>query len=156
MRIVALLLLLPALALAQAPGGQVDRAKMLEQMKQSMLPMMEQSLPELERTRECVRASSDSAQLKECAAIMEAFQKRMMAQMGMPQGGAHQGAGKSAPPQQPDIEWSPEVQKQVLQGLDMSIKQTSAMKGCLQSSQTPEQMDACMKQSGLAAQPRRQ
>lgn len=156
MKIFAALLLLPAVALAQAPGGQMDRSKLLEQMKQSMLPMMEQSLPELERTRECVRASGNSAQLKECAAIMEAFQKRMMAKMGMPKGGAHQGEGQSAPPQQPEIEWSPEVQKRVLQGLEMSIKQTSAMKGCLQSSQTPDQMDACMKQSGLAGQPRRQ
>ena len=144
MKVLAVLLLVPAFALAQAPGGQVDRAKLLEQMKQSMLPIMEQSLPELEKTRQCVQASTDSAQLRECAAIMEAFQKRMAEKMGAPQSGAHQGAGRTAPPQQkkPEIEWSPDVQRQVVKGLDMSIKQTSAMKGCLQSSQTPEQMDA--------------
>ena len=49
MKIAATLLLIPVVALAQAPNSGMDRGKMLEQMKQSMLPMMEQSLPEIEK-----------------------------------------------------------------------------------------------------------
>ena len=35
--------------------------QMLEQMKQSMLPMIEQSLPEMDKTRQCVQASGNTA-----------------------------------------------------------------------------------------------
>lgn len=161
MKIAATLLLIPVVALAQSPNAGMDRSKMLEQMKQSMLPMMEQSLPEMEKTRQCVQASGNTADLKKCAEIMQAFQKKMMAGMAPPPGaqgpaGAGQpgaGAGSSAPPP-PEIVWSEQKRDEIVQGLDMSIKQASAMKGCLQSSDTPEQMDSCMQQSGLS--PKRQ
>jgi hypothetical protein len=155
MKIAATLLLIPVVALAQAPNSGMDRGKMLERMKQSMLPMMEQSLPEMEKTRQCVQASGNSAELKRCAEIMQAFQEKMMEQMGPPPGArgpgaGHPGAGAPPPQKVPDIEWSEKKKEEILQGLDMSIKQASAMKGCLQSSGTPEQMDSCMQQSGLS------
>ena len=171
MKIAATLLLIPVVALAQAPtqqapgqgpgqgpGQKIDRSKMLEHMKQSMLPMMERSLPEMEKTRQCVQASSNTAELKQCAEIMQAFQKRMIAEMAPPPGargpaGAPPpGASAAAPPaqQMPEIEWSPEKRDEIAQGLEMSIKQATAMSGCLRSSNTPEEMDACMQNSGLS------
>jgi hypothetical protein len=144
MKFAATLLLIPVVAFAQAPGAGMDRGKMLEQMKQSMLPMMEKSLPEMENTRQCVQASGNSADLKKCAEIMQNFQKKMMVEMGAP-------ADAVPPPQQEaDIEWSQKVKDEILQGLETSIQQASAMTGCLQSSSTPEQMDSCMQQSGLS------
>lgn len=164
MKIAATLLLIPVVALAQAPSSGMDRGKMLEQMKQSMLPMIEQSLPEMENTRQCVQASSNTADLKKCAEIMQEFQQKMMAGMAPPPGvgrppsgghpGADAGSGAPQPQQAPDIEWSQKKKDEILQGLDMSIKQASAMAGCLQSSTTPEQMDSCMQQRGLS--PKRQ
>jgi len=147
MKIAATLLLIPVVALAQAPGSGMDRGKMLEQMKKSMLPMMEQSIPEMEKTRKCVQASGNSADLKKCAEIMQAFQKRMMGELNLPPGAGH---GAPPPQKEPDIEWSQKVKDELLQGMEMSIKQASAMKGCLQSSATPEQMDACMQKGGLS------
>ncbi|MCB1751176.1 MAG: hypothetical protein KDI74_05575 [Gammaproteobacteria bacterium] len=160
MKIASTLLLIPVVALAQAPGAGMDRGKMLEQMKQSMLPMMEQSLPEMEKTRQCVQASKNSADLNECAENMRAFQQKMMAGMKPPPGarppaGEGQpgapGAGKAMPPppKPQEIEWSEKKRDEIVQGLDISIKQATAMKGCLQSSNTPEQMDSCMEQAGL-------
>ena len=149
MKIAATLLLIPVVALAQAPNSGMDRGKMLEQMKQSMLPMMEQSLPEIEKTRQCVQASGNTADLKKCAEIMQAFQKKMMAGVAPPPG-ADAGSGAPPPQQAPEIEWSQKKKDEILQGLDMTIKQASAMTGCLQSSDTPEQMDSCMQRSGLS------
>lgn len=155
MKIAATLLLVPVVALAQAPGSGMDRSKMLEQMKQSMLPMIEQSLPEMDKTRQCVQASGNTAELKKCAEIMQEFQQRMMSAMtpppgaGGPPGGGHPGAD-APPPQAPDVEWSEKKRDEIVQGLKMSIKQASAMAACLKSSATPEQMDSCMQQSGLS------
>ena len=160
MKIAATLLLIPVVALAQAPNPGIDRSKILEQMKQSMLPMIEQSLPEMEKTRACVQASSNTAELKECAEIMQVFQQKMMAEMAPPPGaqgpagpgqpGAGAGGSAPPPPPQPEIVWSEQRRDEIVQGLEMSIKQASAMQGCLQSSATPEQMDSCLQQSGLS------
>ena len=158
MKIVATLLLVPIVALAQAPSQGIDRAKMLEQMKQHMLPMMEKSLPEMEKTKQCVQVSGNSAELKQCAEIMQAFQQKMMAEMAPPAGaggpaeGGRPPAAAAPPPQQemPEIEWSEQKRDEIVQGLDKSIKQASAMSGCLRSSNTPEEMDACMQRSGLS------
>ena len=76
MKIVATLLLVPVVALAQAPNSGMDRGQMLEQMKRVMLPMMEQSLPEMDKTRQCVQASGNTAELNKCAEIMQEFQKK--------------------------------------------------------------------------------
>ncbi|MCB1761545.1 MAG: hypothetical protein KDI27_00195 [Gammaproteobacteria bacterium] len=156
---VTLLLLIPVVALAQTPQGPnsgMDRGKMLAQMKQSMLPMMEQSLPEMVNTRQCVQATTNTAELKRCAEIMQAFQQKMMASAQPPPGAQAPRAGESAPPpppprQEQEIEWSQKVKDEIVQGLDRSIKQGEVMIRCLKSSDTPEQMDACMQQSGLGA-----
>ena len=147
MKIVATLLLVPVVALAQAPNPGMDRGQVLEQMKRVMLPMMEQSLPEMDKTRQCVQESGNTAELNKCAEIMQEFQKKMMAGMAPPPGAD----AKMPPPQKaPEIEWSQEKRDEILQGLDISIKQATAMTGCLRSSETPEQMDSCMQKSGLS------
>ncbi len=152
MKIAAVLLLAPVIALAQqppqqgmprGPQGQMDQAEILKQMQQHMLPVLEESLPNMREMRACVAASNNKEDLTKCAEMMRAFQRQMMP------------PGSQMPPpnpeaEQPDIEWSPEIKQQILAGIDQSITQTAAMKGCLESSSSPEQMNQCMRKSGLS------
>lgn len=156
MKVLAALLLVPMVALAQTPDQGMDRVKLLDKMKQHMLPMLEKSLPEMAQTKQCVQASGNSAELKRCAEMMQAFQRKMMAEMAPPAApGAAEGGRPSAsapPPQQqmPEIEWSEQKRDEIVKGMDSEIKLAKAMTSCLRSSNTPEEMDACMKSSGLS------
>ncbi|MEW8551731.1 MAG: tRNA methyltransferase, partial [Candidatus Thiodiazotropha endolucinida] len=56
-----LLLLLPSLALAQPPGGQIHQQQFFEQSKEKMLPMMSKSIPAIKQTKRCLETANDQA-----------------------------------------------------------------------------------------------
>ena len=151
-RFAVVLLLLPFVALAQAPQGEVDEAQMVEQMKKMMLPMMEKSIPAMEKTRACIQASDNTADLKACAEIMRAFQKEMTAMMGGPEASPH---GSGPMDEELDIEWSQELKTEMLAGLEQSIKATKVAKGCMESSSSGDEMRTCMEQKGFPSRQRK-
>ena len=104
MKFAALLLLVPSIALAQQPPqgtppgmpqGTIDKAEMLKQLQQHMLPMLQESIPNMEEAKACVAASNNKQDLAKCAEIMRDFQQRMMAKMAPP------GMAGKAPPAAP-------------------------------------------------------
>ncbi|OOZ37657.1 hypothetical protein [Solemya velesiana gill symbiont] len=121
------------------------------QMKAKILPAITASLPNLEKIKSCVNASKNSEDLNGCVDIMMAFQKKMM-------GGA---AGPANVPehntQSPRMKWSAELKERILADLSQSIKNTTAAKGCLESSSNNAQMSSCMEAAGIKRQqpPRR-
>lgn len=52
-------------------------------------------------------------------------------------------------PEDLDLEWSPQLKQQMPQDIDRSIEGTRAMVGCLKSSDSGDQMEACMEKTGL-------
>ena len=148
MKVFLPLLLVPALAFAQqGQPPQMDQ-KMFEQIKQSMLPMIQKSLPAMEDTRACVQATGNSEQLQQCAQKMVEFSRQMMIMAGTP-------ADKipEPPPEAMQMEWSEEIKGKILADIDQAIVRTRATKGCLESSADNQQMSACM-QKLRASQPR--
>jgi len=149
MKLVAplLLLLLSTAVFAQsAPQGQTP-GRSFAGAKTVMLDMMQKSLPAMEKTRSCIEGSKNSQDLNRCAAIMLDFQRQARASMGVPEGGPH---GKKAPtPEDLDLQWSPELKQAMLQDIDRSIEGTQAMVGCLQSSDSGAEMEACVEKVGL-------
>ena len=146
MKFAVVLLLLPFVALAETPKGEVDEAQKIEQMKKMMLPMMEKSIPAMEKTRACIQASGNTADLKDCSEIMRAFQNEMAAMMGRPEASPH---GPGPMDEELDIEWSQELKTEMLAGLEQSIKATKAAKGCMESSASGDEMRSCMEQKGF-------
>ncbi len=144
---VPLLLLVSTGVFAQsAPQGRPGGAGFAE-AKPVMLGMMEKSLPAMEETRSCIEGSGNSQDLNRCAAIMLEFQRQARASMGIPEGGPH---GKKPPkPEDLKLEWSPQLKQQMLKDIDRSIEGTRAMVGCLKSSDSGDQMEACMEKTGL-------
>lgn len=144
MRKVSLLLLLPAVVLAQqpGPGPQKDPQQFFEMSKKMMLPLIEEQLPVMHETRSCLQAADDQGQMEACAKIMDEYEKKLRAQMkaapGMPAG--------QAPPakDRQEIVWNAERKQKMLQFLDRSILFGKAMQACFSQSGTPDQMDRCM------------
>jgi len=144
--------LLKLLALAQTPQGEVDEAQKIEQMKKMMLPMMEKSIPAMEKTRACIQASGNTADLKACAEIMRAFRKEMAAMMSRPADSPHEPGPMD---EELDIEWSQELKTEMLAGLEQSIKATKAARGCMESSSSGDEMRTCMEQKGFPSRQRK-
>ena len=146
----ALILSLPFLsgtALAQqAPGRQPQQMPEFSEVKARMLPMMAESLDPMTKTRDCIAASQNSDQLNGCVSIMADYQEKMMTRMGRPADGQQ-------PPQPPKLEWSEELKGRILTDIELSIKNTLATKGCLDSSTNHEQMSQCMQAAGLSRPP---
>jgi hypothetical protein len=142
MRFLPLLLLLPALALAQPSAGQMDQQQMFDQTKKMMLSMTEETLPAMQESYSCLKAADDQAAFEECAQIMIELNKKMMARMG-PMHGAPEGQA----PQMKDpseIEWNQETKDNMLKFLDRSIMVGTAMQDCLKQSSDLQQMQQCM------------
>jgi len=146
MRFAVVLLLLPFVALAEAPPGEADEAQMIEQMKKMMLPMMEKSIPAMEKTHSCIRASGNTVDLRACAEIMRSLQKEMAAMMGRPAASPH---GPGPMDKAFDVEWSQELKTELLAGIDQSIKATKVAKVCIESSSSGDDMQNCMEQKGF-------
>ncbi len=142
MRFLYLLLLWPALALAQPPGGQMDQQQMFDQTKKMMLSMTEETLPVMRESQTCLKAADDQAAFEKCAQIMVELNKKMMARMGpahgMPEGQAPEMKDPS------EIEWNEETKGNMLKFLDRSIMVGTAMQDCLKQSGNLQQMQQCM------------
>ena len=144
MRFLSLLLLIPGLALAQPPAGQMDPQQFFEQSKKMMLPMMEESLPAMKEARACLEKADDQSSFESCAEIMAELDKKMRSRMGgmMPPGA--QARHEEKPMKDPkDIEWNAETKKDMLFFLDQSITVGQAMTKCFKQSSTMEQMQQC-------------
>ena len=139
MKYLPLLLLVPVLALAQPPAGQMDPQQVYEQTKQMMLPMMQETLPVMREARSCLQGADDQAAFEQCAKVMVELDKKMRARMG----GV---SGSQTPPMTDpkDIEWNPENKKKMLHFLDNSITIGTAMSDCLNQSSAMQQMQECM------------
>jgi hypothetical protein len=139
------LLVLPALASAQAPEGQ-GQPPSFDQFRQAMLPVIEQSLPAMQQTRECVAQSDSKEATVECMQKMADMARSLQAKMGAPAG-----AGATPPPANEMVkppegfEWNQETKQRMLQEMDRSIQQSVAMQECLQGSKTGEEMGNCMR-----------
>lgn len=146
------LLLAPLVAFAQAPQGQMTEQEFFNRMKQQMLPIMTDSIPAMQKTKECVSASQNSEELNACAAIMTAFQAKVEGNARKP---ANVPGHKAAPPAPPKLEWSPELKQRILTDISTSIKNTSTGKSCLEKSNSNQEMSSCMTAAGIAPPQRR-
>ncbi len=143
MKYLLLFLFVPAIALAQAPNqGQMLRQAAFEQIKERMGQMMISTIPAMEKTQTCLQQASDKADLNGCVEIMAAVQQKVMSKMAA-------GHGAQKMPPRPDIEWSEELKTKMLKDLDRVLVDSKVTQGCLGSSSSPEQMDACMAKAGL-------
>jgi len=135
-----LLLLAPTLLFAQSAPPQGDPQQMFDQAKKTMLPMIQKSLPAMEKTQSCIQKSANTDDLNKCVGMMLEYQKQM-AEM----------AGKSAPkmptPESLNLQWSEELKGQIVADIGKSIERTGILKGCLESSFTNEEMGACIQKS---------
>ena len=141
MKYLSLLLLWPALALAQPPAGQMDPQQMFEQSKQMMLAMTEESLPPMREARSCLKGADSQSEFEKCAEIMIELNKKMMARLGPMHG------QEAQPPKMKDpseIEWNEETKKNMLMYLDQSITVGTAMQDCLNASGGLQQLQQCM------------
>ena len=149
MKYLATLLFLPALALAEAPEGQPQpqqppQPPSFEQYKASMQPILEQSLPLIRETRECVSKADSKEATEECMLTNTKKVLAMQEKMGGPMAHTQQDPVKlSKFPE--DFEWKPEVNQKILQNLDNAIQRNSAALDCLSGSNTREEMAACMR-----------
>ena len=141
MKYLSLLLLWPALALAQPPAGQMDQQQMFEQSKQMMLSMTNESLPPMKEARSCLKGADSQGEFEKCAQIMIDLNEKMMARLGPMPG------HKGQPPAMKDpseITWNEETKSNMLKFLDQSIMVGSAMQDCLNSSSGLQQLQQCM------------
>ncbi|MEW8683763.1 MAG: hypothetical protein AB2536_17830 [Candidatus Thiodiazotropha endolucinida] len=137
-----LLLLLPSLALAQPPGGQIDQQQFFEQSKEKMLPMMAKSIPAMKQTKSCLEKANDQAAFEKCAEIMTAMEKEIKERLG-PVPGVPK--GQQQPTKTPkDIKFTPEAKKNMMKFLERSIMIGTAMQKCFTDSSTVDQMQGCM------------
>ncbi len=143
MKIIYLLLLLPAMALAQPPGGQMDQQQFFEQSKQMLLPMMEESMPAMKKARGCLAKADDQSEFEACAEIMAELDKKMRTRMEtmMPPGMQPRDDSPVKDPKK--IEWNEKTKKETLDFLDQSIAMGQAMSDCFRKSTTVEQMQQC-------------
>jgi hypothetical protein len=144
MKKLSLLMLLPALALAQPPGQgvQMDPQQFFDQSKKMMLPAIAESLPVMQEARRCLQAAESQEDLQACGEIMAQLQEKMQARMGLPSGLSE---GQEPPMRNSkDIEWNEETKKNALMFLNHSILVGSAMQECFNQSSGVEQMQQCM------------
>jgi hypothetical protein len=150
MKYLAALLFLPAIALAQAPEGQPQsqqqpqpKALSFEEYKKAMLPALEESLPVMHQTRECVSKAASKEATEQCmitnAEQVVAFQKKL----GAPTGETPLDPQKLGRFPQ-GFEWNEDVNKSMLQKMDQAIQFNTVKQECLQTSATTEEMKACM------------
>ncbi len=154
MKYLVALLFLPALALAEAPEGQPQpqpqpqqqpqtKSPSFEEYKKAMLPALEESLPVMHQTRECVNKATSKEETEQCmitnAEKVVAFQKKL----GVPTGEAPLDPQKLG--RFPEgFEWKEEVNQKMLQNMDQAIQFNTVKQECLQTSGTIEEMKACM------------
>jgi hypothetical protein len=147
MRYFYVLLVLPTLALAQAPEGQVQpqsQPPTFAEFKQQMQPVIEHSLPAMHKMRECVSKANSKQATEACMQIMAENIQALQKKMGAPAGAQSQGM----PPMDkfPEgFEWNDQVKQKMLRNMDRAIVQNTAMQECLQNSNTKEEMGNCMR-----------
>ena len=138
------LMIAPAIAFAQPPDqGEMSKQDYFDGIKVRMVQMIEVTVPAMEKTQVCLEKAGDKQALNGCVEIMAAAQRELMGPKG-----AARGEQKVLP--KPDIEWSDETRNKMLEDLVRAIKESKVAGSCFESSGTPDQMDACMEQSGLA------
>jgi len=140
-------LLLPSIVMAQeAPQKQMPAPPSFDQFKQTLLPVIEKSLPTMKETRECVSQADSKEAVEKCMNAMAQKAQQIQKEFG--------GKAKAVTSNVPEgFEWNPETKKMMLSNMDRSIKQNTAMHYCLGKSTTREEMGGCI-QAKLPA-PRR-
>ena len=147
MKYLAVLLFLPAIALAQDPApaqGTQTQAPSFEEYKKVMQPAVEESLPIMRETRACLDKATTKEATEQC--MITNAEKVIALQQKL-------GAPTSAAPQDPHelgkfpagIEWNEELKQKMLQNMDRAIVFNEAKQECLKSSNTKEQMAECLR-----------
>ena len=151
MKYLAVVLFLPALALAQTQQAQ-PQAPSFEEFKQFMQPALAQSLPLMKETRDCLEKAATKETTEQC--IIDNAKKVIALQQKL-------GGSAAPPPQDPEkigrfpegFEWNQEVKQQMLEKMDRAINFNTVQQECLGHSNSKEEMDECMR-SKLSAQPK--
>ncbi|MES9854248.1 MAG: hypothetical protein ABW170_20745 [Candidatus Thiodiazotropha sp. L084R] len=138
-------LLIPGLALAQPPGsaeGQIDQQQYFDQSKQTMMSMINKSLPAMEETKTCLGKAGDQAAFTKCVEIMMALEKEMQAKMGHAAGMPDNPQAQAK--QRKEVEFNEQNKSNMLKFLDQSILMGNTLKKCFSTSESPQQMQNCM------------
>lgn len=147
MKYFAVLMFLPALAMAQQPpsGTQTQpQPPTFEEYKQAMQPAIEQSLPIMRETRDCLEKADTKEATEQC--MVTNAEKVISLQQKL-------GAPTTEAPQDPqemgklpeDFEWNDEVKKKLLENMDRAIEFNTIKQECLGGSDTKEEMGTCMR-----------
>lgn len=142
MRRLALILLLPTLALAQQPTEKMTPQQYFEMSKARMQPIMAESLPAMNKTLDCMKQADDQAAYEKCAEIMSELDKKMRNKMGMPEN--HPGTQEAKEKDPKSLEWNAENKQKMLKFLEHSIAVGTAMNDCFTKSTKVEEMQQCM------------
>jgi hypothetical protein len=131
------ILLLPSLAFAEPPEGQM-KTPSFEQYKSTMQPVLQDSLPAIKETRACMNKASSKEEFVKCVKIMEDKARATRNKMGIPE-------DKTPTTKVPDdFEWNAKTKESILKDIDRSIQYNSALQECLGKSKTDEEMGNCM------------
>ena len=133
-------LILPTLVMAQAPEGQMQ-APSFQQIKQSMLPVIEESLPGMKKARACLSKADALPDVEKCMKTMAEMAQATQKKLGMP-AGQKPSADIGKPPE--GFEWNAETKKNMLSNIDRSIEQNSVMLECMKKSNSNDEMNECM------------
>ena len=158
MKYLATLLFLPTLVLAQAPENQAQPQQTphpqpvsFEQYKKSMQPIVEQSLPLMRETRECVSKATTQEATEECMLTNTKKVFAMQEKMGGPTAQTQQDPVKlSKFPE--GFEWNLEANQKILHNMDNAIQRNTIALECMSVSNSREEMANCMR-SKMPQQP---
>lgn len=129
------LFLLPSLVLAQTPGEEPPAPPSFDRFKEVMTPKVEQALPALQSSHECIKKAESKEDVEAC---MNAMAQEIQKQSGK--------EGQAPVQKAPDsFKWTPEAKHALLARMEQTIKQNTAMLECLKASNTKEEMDGCMR-----------
>jgi hypothetical protein len=151
MKYLAVLMFLPALAMAQPPEAQTQMPT-FDEYKQAMQPAVDESLPIMRDTRTCLDKASNKEAAEQC--MITNAEKVIALQQKL-------GGSAAAAPQDPQkmgkfpdgFEWNDEVKQKLLQNMDRAIEFNTAKQACLKVSNTKEEMGDCMR-SKMPASPK--
>jgi hypothetical protein len=143
MKYLAVLMLLPTLAMAQPPQAQTQPPT-FEEYKKAMQPAVDQSLPIMRETRACLDKATSKEATEQCMITNAEKVIALQQKLGSP------AAAEPQDPQQlgrfPEgFEWNEDVKKKMLQNMDRAIEFNTAKQECFKTSNTKEEMGECLR-----------
>ena len=124
-----------------APQGQMKQPT-FEQFKSAMQPVIDETLPAMQQTRECVSKSTSIEETEKCMKTMSDVAESLRQKTGshvIPS--AKETSGKAPA----GFEWNEENKAKILKNMDHSITYSTSMQECLKSSTSNEEMSQCMR-----------